>query len=266
MAEKRRVYWDACIWFAVIKQEPGRFARANYVLEQARRGELEICTSSLTLAEAFRKQCGTPGEPHAGLDETQDIAFEEFVSQDFVVEVQVDHAIGVSARRLLRKHGKLRKPADAVHLATAAESEVDEFHTFDGANLLPLDGLVFGRSGKAIKICEPPEPPKDLFTLADEAEAAAAEVANVAPATPAPPSPPASAAPAAAQASNEEAQSSDLQAVGEPVATGNGAAAGNMQGPTQSTSAPGVETSSASAAQQVVGSAPGASAEPRTQS
>lgn len=228
MADKRRVYWDACIWFAVIKQEPGRFVRANHVLEQARRGEVEIWTSSLTLAEAFRKQCGTPGEQHAGLDEAQDVAFEEFVAQDFVVEVQVDHAIGVSARRLLRKHTKLRKPADAVHLATAAESQVDEFHTFDSANLLPLDGLVFSKSGKALKICEPPEPPKDLFTLADEAEASAAAALGAAPAAPAAPGQPAGAAALAAVGGlAAQNQPSALQDEA-PAATGDGTVPGNV--------------------------------------
>lgn len=164
MAEKRRVYWDACIWFAVIKQEPGRFQRASHVLDLARRGEVEIWTSSLTLAEVFRKQCGDPGTQHAGLTEDEDKPFEDFIAQDFVVEVQIDHRIGVAARRLLRKHPRLKKPQDAIHLATAADGDIDEFHTFDGANLLPLDGEVFTRGGKALKICLPPEPPRDLFT------------------------------------------------------------------------------------------------------
>ncbi|MCW5664040.1 MAG: PIN domain-containing protein [Piscinibacter sp.] len=169
MAEKRRVYWDACIWFAVIKQEAGRFARANHVLELARRGDVEIWTSSLTLAEVFRKQCGDPGARHASLTEEQDKPFEEFIAQDFVVEVQLDHGIAVAARRLLRKHPRLKKPQDAVHLATAADCDVDEFHTFDGVNLLPLNGDIFTKAGKALKICNPPEPPRDLFTDADEA-------------------------------------------------------------------------------------------------
>lgn len=174
MAEKLKVYWDACVWFAIVKQESARFRLANHVLELARRGEVEIWTSSLTLAEVFKKQCGAPGAPHVGLLESEDQTFEEFLMQDFVVEVQLDHAIGITARRLLRKHPALKKPADALHLATAVHWNLDEVHTFDGTNLLPLAGLVNRRDGQLLKICAPPEPPLDLFTLADQAEEATA--------------------------------------------------------------------------------------------
>ena len=142
MAEKKKVYWDACIWFALIKQELGRMTNCEHVLELARRGEVEIWTSSLTLAEVFRKQCGVPTTPANGLPEDKDLEFEAFVAQDFVVEVQVDHQIGIAARRLLRQHAALRKPQDAIHLASALHHDLDEFHTFDAANLLGLDGFV----------------------------------------------------------------------------------------------------------------------------
>jgi predicted nucleic acid-binding protein len=170
LAEKKKVYWDACVWFALIKQEPGRLTNCSHVLDLAKRGEVEIWTSSLTLAEVFRKQCGVPTTPANGLPEDKDLEFEAFVAQDFVVEVQVDHQIGIAARRLLRQHPKLRKPQDAIHLASALQHDLDEFHTFDADNLLGLDGLVRTRSGRSLKICEPPAPPLDLFTMADASE------------------------------------------------------------------------------------------------
>jgi len=182
LAEKKKVYWDACIWFALIKQEPGRLTNCSHVLDLARRGEVEIWTSSLTLAEVFRKQCGVPTTAANGLPEDKDLEFEAFVAQDFVVEVQVDHQIGIAARRLLRQHAKLRKPQDAIHLASALQHDLDEFHTFDADNLLGLDGLVQTRSGRSLKICEPPAPPApqpDLFNMvaASEEEASAPESA-----------------------------------------------------------------------------------------
>ena len=162
MAEKKKFYWDACIWFALIKHEPGRFAKCEHVLGMARRGEVEIWTSSLTLAEVFRKQCG--GTETSSLPADKDREFEDFVAQDFVVEVQLDHLIGITARRLLRTHLPLKKPPDAVHLASAVWHDLDEFHTFDAVNLLCLNGLVTTRSGRPLKICEPPDAPPDLFT------------------------------------------------------------------------------------------------------
>lgn len=176
MAEKKKVYWDACIWFALIKQEPGRFARCQNIIDLARRGEVEIWTSALTLAEVFRKQCG--GTEATGLPADKDKEFEDFLAQDFVFEVQLDRPIGVSARRLLRAHAPLKKPQDAVHLASAVWNDLDEFHTFDAANLLCLNGLITTRGGRPLRICEPPEPTPDLFsTLTPIEEAVVAETA-----------------------------------------------------------------------------------------
>jgi predicted nucleic acid-binding protein len=175
LAEKKRVYWDACIWFALIKQEAGRFARCQHIIDLARRGEVEIWTSALTLAEVFRKQCG--GIEATGLPADKDKEFEDFLAQDFVIEVQLDRPIGVSARRLLRAHAPLKKPQDAVHLASAVWNDLDEFHTFDAVNLLCLDGSITTRGGRPLRICEPPEPPPDLFSSLTPIE----EAATVAP-------------------------------------------------------------------------------------
>ena len=179
MADKRKVYWDACMWFALIKQEAGRFDRCQYIIEQAKRGEVEIWTSTLTLAEVFRKLCGGPEA--STLPAEKDREFEDFLAQDFVVEVQLDRRIGVQARRLLRAHGPLKKPQDAVHLASAVWNDLDELHTFDQVNLLALNGQVSTRAGRPLLICEPPERPKDLFTPTPiELAAAAAPAALVA--------------------------------------------------------------------------------------
>jgi predicted nucleic acid-binding protein len=177
LAEKKRVYWDACIWFALIKQEPGRFHRCQHVIDMARRGEVEIWTSALTLAEVFRKQCGGPEATSLPADKDEE--FEDFLAQDFVFEVQLDRLIGVSARRLLRAHAALKKPQDAVHLASAVWNDLDEFHTFDAANLLCLNGSISTRGGRPLRICEPPEPPTDLFSSLTPIEEAAAGPAAV---------------------------------------------------------------------------------------
>lgn len=229
MADKKKVYWDACIWFALIKQEPGRFAKCDHILGQARRGEVEIWTSSLTLAEVFRKQCG--GTQAGSLPADKDQEFEDFVAQDFVVEVQLDHHIGIAARRLLRAHSPLKKPPDAVHLASAVWHDLDEFHTFDAANLLCLNGLVTTRSGRQLKICEPPDPPRDLFTetvvegviSADVPDPAVADLVDMA------------AAPSNAFAPEQDAMAllaPTAAPVIEPVATTVVADAGPSPGPT----------------------------------
>jgi len=155
LAEVKKVYWDSCVWISLINQEAGKVGRCQHIIQQAQKGQAQIWTSSLTLAEVFKKKCDGQA---VSIDAANDSDFERYIEQDFLVEVQLDHDIGVMARRLLRAHPELKKPADAIHLASAAMNNVDELHTFDGDNLLGLNGRILRRDGKPLVICLPPEP------------------------------------------------------------------------------------------------------------
>ena len=144
------------MWLGLINEETGKSDRCRYVIKEARAGNVEIWTSAFTLAEVFKKQCEGKG---TALPETKDLDFEQYIEQEFFTLVQVDYDIGVKARRLLRGHPVLKKPADAIHLATALLNNLDEMHTFDADNLLRLSGLVMRDDGTALTICAPPEPP-----------------------------------------------------------------------------------------------------------
>lgn len=154
--DKRRIYWDSCVWIGLINQEADKIAACNFVHGQAVKGEIEIWTSTLSLVEVFKKKCdGVP----VSIPPTSDEPFEDFLSQDYVVRVQLDADVGLLARRLLRKYPVLAKPADAVHLATALLNNAEELHTFDGNNLLSLNGQIERADGQTLKICRPPNPP-----------------------------------------------------------------------------------------------------------
>ena len=157
MADIPKYYWDACAWIALIKREPSRFDSLDYLIGKARDNKIEIWTSTFTLAEVFKKACG---EGPTGIDPEHDASFEDFLLQDFVHLVQVDTDIGVAARRLLRRFPEIRKPQDGIHAATALLNNVDELHTFDGCDLLVLDGKIPKRDGVSfLKICKPPKRP-----------------------------------------------------------------------------------------------------------
>lgn len=163
MADLKRVYWDSCIWLSLINQENAdRVQRCQYVLDMARRKEVEVWTSALTLAEVFKKKC--EGE-NVALPASKDSEFEQYIQQEHLFLVQLDYDIGKEARRLLRAFPKLKKPPDGIHLATAALNNIDEVHTFDGENLLPLDGLVTRADGVPLVICEPPAPVQGSLQL-----------------------------------------------------------------------------------------------------
>ena len=143
LADTKKVYWDSCVWISLINQEAGR---------------VENCQA---MVEAAKKCSGVNGQ----IEGSKDPDFEAFIEQDFVTEVQVDHDIAVVARRLLRSNQQLKKPADAIHLATAVLYNLDEFHTYDGDNLLPLDGKIPRRDGVMLRICVPPPPKQGELAL-----------------------------------------------------------------------------------------------------
>lgn len=140
------------MWIGLIMEEAEKIEVCQYVVDESKKGNLEIWTSSLTLAEVFKRKCGST---YKGIDANDDSNFENYIQQDFLVEVQVDHEIGVTARHLLRAHDVLKKPMDAIHLATAVVNNVDEFHTFDNDDLLRLNGRVFRADGVPLLILKP---------------------------------------------------------------------------------------------------------------
>lgn len=126
-------------------------------MEQAKQGNLEIVTSAFTLAEVFKRKCAAAA---GGLAPESDTNFEDYLLYDFVVMVGLDREVGTYARRLLRTHSEIKKPQDAVHLATAALNNVDEFHTFDGKNLLPLNEKIARADAAMLRVCTPIAPPE----------------------------------------------------------------------------------------------------------
>lgn len=152
----KKIYFDSCVWIRLIQKEPG-YENIEYAIERAKTGEIEIWTSSLALAEVYKMKCGS-------IAEVNDVAFEDFIQQDFVVEVQLDHSVAVKGRALCRAHAKLKKPNDGVHLATAVLWNCDEFYTIDGTDLLPLNELVQRADGTNLPIIEPPPKPPPAAT------------------------------------------------------------------------------------------------------
>lgn len=155
----RRVYWDACAFLGLINKEVGKHDRCLAVWREAEQGTTMIITSFFTFAEVFKAKCEGKERP---LDEAGDKQIELVLQQEFIEGVLVDETIGINARRLMRRHEQCSKPTDGIHLATALRLNVDEMHTYDGSDLLPLDGQLMCADGRYLKICEvrpiPPDP------------------------------------------------------------------------------------------------------------
>ena len=154
-ADAKNFYWDSCVWIRLINKEPG-YDDCEYVIERARAGEFQIWSSTLVLAEVVKTKIPGGWIQMAAIN---DVAFEDFVQQDFVTQVQLDRDVALKARRLLRAHSALKKPNDAIHVASALIYNVDELHTIDSTDLLPLNGKENGNDGTPLVIRVPPTRP-----------------------------------------------------------------------------------------------------------
>ena len=150
MADHRRVYWDACAWLGLLNGEGDKLIALQHVWAKAKGGELQIWTSAFCLAEVYKLKC--EGEWTA-LEPENDAKIDNLFDQDFVKIVQVDSEIARLAKRLLRTYDKLRKPSDAIHLATAVQWDIEQFHTYDHSDLIGL--VVKTSNGSAMDICKP---------------------------------------------------------------------------------------------------------------
>lgn len=132
------------------------------MLDRARTGRVKIVTSAFTLAEVVKRKCSGS---QVGAGEEHDDYFADLLQQDYVIVVNADWDANVRARALFREFNSsgLKKPQDALHLATAVLENVDEMHTFDGADLLKLAGKVKRDDGMTLTICKPPEPAPELI-------------------------------------------------------------------------------------------------------
>jgi predicted nucleic acid-binding protein len=127
----RRVYWDACVWIAMIQREKilradgsvaeDREQLCRVVIEAAKKGAVEIITSALSFAEV----CKNPNVR----SKTED-KIAAYFEHDYILPVNLDRVVGERSCGLMRGIGSL-KPPDACHLTTAAMANVEEMHTFD---------------------------------------------------------------------------------------------------------------------------------------
>lgn len=131
-ADARRIYFDANVFLAYVGNETGRADTVQTLLDEARRSQIHILTSTLSIAEvAF----GAHERDH-GLTEAGEEAIEQlWTPASPVTLVDVSQAVTRNARTLIRKAradgvGGLRG-ADAIHLATARMFGCDEIFTYE---------------------------------------------------------------------------------------------------------------------------------------
>lgn len=137
-------YWDSNCFIAIFENEIGRVDNCKSVLLAAKRGELRIITSALTLTEVIKIK----GKPIKAEAEDRIRAFFE---HEWIIVRDVDRFIAEQARDFIWKHNL--QPYDAIHLATAYKHKLRFLDTYDHADLGKLDQKI---GSPQMTIGEPP--------------------------------------------------------------------------------------------------------------
>lgn len=143
MNSKPLVYFETSVVLAHLKKEPHRQEACVAAFRDAETGLTQAITSVWTMVEVVKL-------PGIGLlPKEVDHQIEAFFRSPWLRLVTVDPRIATKARHLVHEYG-IKKPHDAVHLATALLYRAEAFFTFDSDHLLPLDGKIEG-----LRIMEP---------------------------------------------------------------------------------------------------------------
>jgi predicted nucleic acid-binding protein len=141
------VYWDACVFHALLGSEPGRVKGCLQLEKQARQGALIIYTSAITLTECVWLK----GKERIAKD--HEAAIQKYFQHKFIRLINCDRIIAEHARMLVWQYNI--PPRDSIHVASAISQQVDVMHSYDNADIVKFDGKI---GNPALKIENPPEP------------------------------------------------------------------------------------------------------------
>ena len=123
---------------------------AKSIQMAARQGTIEIVTPALALVET----CGNP-VVRTGISNDK---IEAYFDHDYIEVAPVDTELAKRAREIVKqrldKSLPYCRPCDATYVATAADWNIPELHTFDGG-LIRLSEKFLTRDGQPIVICKP---------------------------------------------------------------------------------------------------------------
>jgi len=146
------IYLDTSVLLAWIKNENrpnNELDGVEYCMDRVESGEIKAITSVNTQIEICEGEIAP--DKRAILERT-------LGQRRGLEQVSVDHRIAALAqeiRMFYRQSGKKLSVPDTTHLATAIHYRADALYTFDGDDLLPLNGNVAGHN---LVICKPPLP------------------------------------------------------------------------------------------------------------
>lgn len=126
-----RIYWDADVFLSYINGIPERLPNIEALLEKSGT-DFQLITSSISVVEVAFGKAEQDGK---ALDAEIEARINALWSPESPVRLVEFHPmIADGAKALLREsiaRGWRVKPMDAIHLSTARQESVKEFHTYD---------------------------------------------------------------------------------------------------------------------------------------
>ena len=150
-ARKPVYYWDSTIFIAWLqdeKRKPGEMEGVYELASEFEKKGIILVTAVTTLTEVLETRITAQAAK----------TFENFFERRNAILMNTDARIATLARSIrgyYDQRGKNLTTPDCQHLASAIHFRVDEMHTFDEDDLLPLNGNV---AGYQLVICKPHTP------------------------------------------------------------------------------------------------------------
>lgn len=147
-------YLDSDVFLGLFNEEPDKVEMCKGVLQAAERGDLRVVVSALTLTEVVRIK------GHHQLPRENEEKIRTFFEAPYIYMIDVTRPIAEFARQLVWEHNV--QPKDAIHIATALQTDgVEILHTFD-QDLLKLDGQL---GNPPLRICKPDLPGQMVLSI-----------------------------------------------------------------------------------------------------
>jgi hypothetical protein len=128
------MYWDSCVFLAYMNNEQDHVPTIDAFLEGVAKsnGKKKIVTSILAKVEVA--VAVTEKNTNRLSDDVEEKIDALWADSSVLELIELHDGIATEARTLIRRavsRGWSLKPADAIHLATAIQVGVFEFHTYD---------------------------------------------------------------------------------------------------------------------------------------
>jgi len=137
----KRICWETSCFSARFNEELGRVDVCEAIIEAAKKGDIELYTSFITVCEWAKIK-------NEYASEAED-TIAEFLRNPYIRLVAIDWSISRITRDLVRRYDL--DVRNAIHLATAIKLKVDVLHSYD-TDLLNLNGKI---PEVKVVICKP---------------------------------------------------------------------------------------------------------------